>query len=62
MLNAIWTVFALAPAIGRIGKAVSLMFFNVDGKVKEQMMEDLAVTRAQKLKSRTETAEGAQEK
>jgi Na+/melibiose symporter-like transporter len=29
MLKAIWTVFALAPAIGRIGKAVSLMFFNV---------------------------------
>ncbi len=53
MLQAIWTVFTLAPAIGRIGKAVSLMFFNVDGKVKEQMMGDLAITRAAKLKSRT---------
>ena len=53
MLQAIWTVFTLAPAIGRIGKAISLSFFNVDGKVKEQMMEDLAVSRAAKLKSRT---------
>ena len=53
MLQAIWTVFTLAPAIGRIGKAISLSFFNVDGKVKEQMMADLAVTRAAKLKGRT---------
>ena len=57
MLQAIWTVFTLAPAIGRIGKAVSLSFFNVDGKVKEQMMEDLAVTRAAKLKGRTDNEE-----
>lgn len=53
MLQAIWTVFTLAPAIGRIGKAISLSFFNVDGKVKEQMMEELAISRAAKLKSRT---------
>ena len=53
MLQAIWTVFTLAPAIGRIGKAVSLSFFNVEGKVKEQMMADLAITRAAKLKGRT---------
>lgn len=53
MLQAIWTVFTLAPAIGRIGKAITLSFFNVDGKVREEMMEDLAVSRAAKLKSRT---------
>jgi Na+/melibiose symporter-like transporter len=57
MLQAIWTVFTLAPAIGRIGKAVSLSFFNVDGKTKEQMMADLAVTRAAKLKGRTSEEE-----
>ena len=57
MLQSIWTVFTLAPAIGRIGKAISLSFFNVDGKVKEQMMEDLAVTRAAKLKGRTDNEE-----
>ena len=53
MLQAIWTVFTLAPAIGRLGKAFSLSFFNVDGKVRKQMMADLAVSRAAKLKSRT---------
>ena len=54
MLKAIWTVFTLAPAIGRSCKGISLMFFNVNGKVREQMMEDLAVSRAGKLKERTE--------
>jgi Na+/melibiose symporter-like transporter len=53
MLRAIWTVFTLAPAIGRSCKGLSLMFFNVNGKVREQMMEDLAVSRAGKLKERT---------
>ncbi len=54
ILNAIWTVFTLGPAIGRTCKAITLMFFNVDGKTREQMMSDLAVTRAAKLKTRTE--------
>ncbi len=53
MLNAIWAVFTLAPAFGRIGKAISLSFFNVNGKVREEMMADLAISRAAKLKSRT---------
>ena len=54
MLQAIWTVFTLAPAIGRICKAITLSFFNVDGKTREVMMEDLAISRAAKLKSRTD--------
>ena len=54
MLQAIWTVFTLAPAIGSICKAITLSFFNVDGKTREVMMEDLAVSRAAKLKSRTD--------
>ena len=54
MLQAIWTVFTLAPAIGRICKAITLSFFNVDGKTRELMMEDLAISRAAKLKSRTD--------
>jgi hypothetical protein len=32
------------------------MFFNVNGKVRTQMMEDLAVSRAGKLKERTGTS------
>ncbi|MCD7774642.1 MAG: MFS transporter [Clostridiales bacterium] len=49
MLRNIWTVFALAPAIGRIAKAITLWFFCVHGKTREQMMHDLAVTRAAKV-------------
>ena len=55
MLQAIWTVFTLAPAIGRICKAITLSFFNVNGSVKEEMMADLAVSRAAKVKSRTDS-------
>ncbi len=61
MLQAIWTVFTLAPAIGRIGKAITLSFFNVDGKVREQMMSDLAISRAAMLKTRTGSAEATEE-
>ena len=57
MLQAIWTVFTLAPAIGRTLKAITLCFFNVNGKVREQMMNDLAVSRAEKVKIRTEDEE-----
>lgn len=48
MLRNIWIVFALCPAIGRTLKGITLRFFNVDGKVREQMMKDLAKTRAEK--------------
>lgn len=49
MLRAIWMVFTLAPAIGRGMKAVTLMFFNVHGKVKEEMIVGLAKQRAAKV-------------
>ncbi len=48
MLAGIWTVFALAPAIGRFMKGVTLLFFNVNGKTKETMMFELARIRAAK--------------
>lgn len=54
MLNAIWAVFVLAPAIGRLGKAVTLTFFNVDGDTREKMSEELAISRAAKTKERTD--------
>lgn len=49
LLRNIWIVLALCPAIGRFMKGVTLMFFNVNGKTKEKMMEDLAVARAAKV-------------
>ncbi len=48
MLAGIWTVFALAPAIGRIMEGFSILFFNVHGKTRETMMEELAKIRAAK--------------
>lgn len=48
MLAGIWTVFALAPAIGRFMKGVTLLFFNVHGKTKDDMMYELARIRAAK--------------
>ncbi len=49
MLAGIWTVFALAPAIGRFLKGVSLLFFNVHGKTRDTMMYELAKIRAAKV-------------
>ena len=48
MLAGIWAVFALAPAIGRFMKGVTLLFFNVHGKTRETMMYELAKIRAAK--------------
>lgn len=49
MLRHLWAIFALAPAIGRLGKAVTLFFFKVHGKTKETMMRELAFIRSQKV-------------
>lgn len=49
MLAGIWTVFALAPAIGRFMKGVTLLFFNVHGKTRDTMMFELAKIRAAKV-------------
>lgn len=57
MLSGIWTVFALAPAIGRFMKGVTLLFFNVHGKTRDTMMYELAKIRAAKVID-SESAEG----
>ena len=44
-----WAIFCLLPAIARFLYGVTLMFFNVDGKVKTQMLADLEVRRRAKL-------------
>lgn len=49
MLAGIWNVFALAPAIGRFMKGVTLLFFNVHGKTRDTMMYELAKIRAAKV-------------
>lgn len=49
MLQNIWTLFALVIGVGRLIEAIVLLFFKVHGKTREQMMHDLAVSRASKV-------------
>ncbi len=46
-----WAIFCLLPAIARFLYGVTLMFFNVDGKFKQQMLQDLEVRRREKLEN-----------
>ena len=49
-----WAVFCLLPAIARFLYGVTLLFFNVDGKFKEQMLADLEVRRRERLENISE--------
>ena len=44
-----WAIFCLMPAIARFLYGVTLMFFNVDGKVKEQMLKELEIKRRERV-------------
>lgn len=44
-----WAVFCLLPAIARFLYGVTLLFFNVHGKVKDQMLAELEVMRRERL-------------
>ncbi len=48
-LMGFWAIFCLLPAIARFLYGVTLMFFNVDGDVKKQMLADLEVSRRERL-------------
>ena len=53
-----WAVFCLLPAIARFLYGITLLFFNVDGDVKKQMLADLEVSRRERLeKMNLETEE-----
>lgn len=49
VLLGFWAVFCLLPAIARFLYGVTLMFFNVTGKTKEQMLKDLEIRRREKI-------------
>ena len=48
-LMGFWAIFCLLPAIARFLYGITLMFFNVDGDVKKQMLQDLEVSRRERL-------------
>ena len=51
-----WAVFCLLPAIARFLYGVTLLFFNVDGKFKEQMLKELEIRRRERLETLGENA------
>ncbi|MBE6804475.1 MAG: hypothetical protein E7528_06220 [Ruminococcaceae bacterium] len=52
-----WAVFCLLPAIARFLYGITLLFFNVDGDVKKQMLADLEVSRRERLEELNLNAE-----
>ena len=52
-----WAIFCLLPAIARFLYGITLLFFNVDGKFKEQMLKDLEVRRRERLEKMKANAE-----
>ncbi|MBR5320986.1 MAG: MFS transporter [Clostridia bacterium] len=56
-LMGFWAIFCLLPAIARFLYGITLMFFNVDGDVKKQMLSDLEVSRRERLEKMNLEAE-----
>ncbi len=48
VLQGIWAIFCLAPAIARFGYGFSMIFFNVHGKFRNNMLEELNAKRSAK--------------
>lgn len=55
-LMGFWAIFCLMPAIARFLYGVTMIFFNVHGKVKEEMLTDLEVSRRERVKQLNEDA------
>lgn len=45
ILQGIWAIFCLAPAVARFGYGLSMILFNVHGKFREKMFEELNTKR-----------------
>ena len=50
VLAGFWFIFCIMPAIARFLYGVSLIFFNVHGKFKVQMLADLEVRRREQVR------------
>ena len=51
VLFGFWAVFCLLPAIARFLYGITLMFFNVTGDTKKQMLKDLETRRIEKVQA-----------
>lgn len=54
ILNGIWAVFCILPALARGLYGLSFVFYNIHGELKQQMIVDLAEKRAQRLAEQNE--------
>ncbi len=54
VLGGFFVVFSLLPAFARFFFGITLFFFNVHGKFKEDMLKDLEVRRAERVRQMTE--------
>ena len=57
VLIGFWAVFCLLPSIARFLYGITLLFFNVNGKVKEEMLNDLAISRKERMEQLEEKEE-----
>lgn len=56
ILNGIWAVFCILPALARGLYGVSFIFYNIHGELKQQMIVELADRRAQRLQEQNSKA------
>lgn len=54
MLNGIWTIFCVLPALARGLYGLSLVFYNIHGNLQQQMIVELADKRANRLAEQNE--------
>lgn len=54
MLNGIWAIFCILPALARGLYGLSFVFYNIHGELQQQMIVDLAEKRAQRLAEQNE--------
>lgn len=48
-LMGFWAIFCLMPSIARFLYGITMLFFNVHGKMKEEMLNDLEVSRRERV-------------
>lgn len=57
VLRGIWGIFCLAPAVARYGYGIALLLFNIHGKAKEQMLEELVERRNARVTAKKQELE-----
>ena len=51
ILTGFWAIFCLLPAIARFLYGITLLFFNVHGEFKENMLKELEIKRRERVQN-----------